>query len=242
VSGSAPSDPHRGRLTRVVAVAAVLVLAWAALIGVMWLAGRSHGSEQSRTAAPLRSGHDVGGDSHRGAVPERPTRSGPAQVAEPAPSQVDAERPQLLQLPSGTAMPIETAATNGAGELVLPTDINRAGWWDGSSRLGDPYGSVVLAAHIDSFAQGLGRFAELLDIRTGDSLVISSGRLTQEYRVVSAQLVAKSDLSVASPIYAPTGDPRLVLITCGGTYDASRGGYQDNLVVEAAPATALERR
>jgi LPXTG-site transpeptidase (sortase) family protein len=139
-------------------------------------------------------------------------------------------------------MPIETAATNGAGELVLPTDINRAGWWDGSSRLGDPYGSVVLAAHIDSFAQGLGRFAELLDIRTGDSLVVSSGRLTQEYRVVSAQLVAKSDLSVASPIYAPTGDPRLVLITCGGTYDASRGGYQDNLVVEAAPATALERR
>ena len=59
-------------------------------------------------------------------------------------------------------MRIDASATAADGELAIPTDVDRAGWWDGSSRIGDPFGGIVVAAHIDSFDQGLGRFAELL--------------------------------------------------------------------------------
>ncbi|MGI8993003.1 MAG: hypothetical protein ACR2FP_01765, partial [Nocardioidaceae bacterium] len=72
-----------------------------------------------------------------------------AAVAREAPSQVDAQRPQRLTLPSGTVVDVRVASTSGTGELVLPHDINQAGWWDGSARLGDPYGAVVIAAHVD---------------------------------------------------------------------------------------------
>jgi sortase (surface protein transpeptidase) len=139
-------------------------------------------------------------------------------------------------------VPIDAAATARDGELVMPLDINRAGWWDGSSMLGDPFGSIVIAAHVDSFTQGLGRFVELLSMRPGDRVTVSSAGLTQDFTVVSARLVPKSDLSTGSSIYSVRGAPRLVLITCGGTYDANAGGYQNNMVVQAVPTGAIHNR
>jgi hypothetical protein len=189
---------------------------------------------QPVTSAPL-DGDPAGGDSGRHV-------DGPAQLATAAPSQVDAQRPRAVMLPSGTTMPVDAAATGIDGELVIPSDIDRVGWWDGSSRLGDPFGSIVLAAHIDSFAQGLGRFVELLEMQPGDRVTVSTQGLTQEFRVVSAELVPKSTLSRTSSVYSIVGKTRLVLITCGGEYDANSGGYQDNMVVEAVPIGAVRPR
>ena len=138
-------------------------------------------------------------------------------------------------------MAVDASATGADGELIIPTDINRAGWWDGSARLGDPFGSVVVAAHIDSFAQGLGRFVELLEMRPGDVVHVESTRLARDYRVVSARLLPKDSVDRTSTLYSPKGEPRLVLITCGGTYDAANGGYQDNMVVVAVPAGPLDK-
>ena len=42
--------------------------------------------------------------------------------------------------------------------------VDRVGWWDGSAQVGDPYGSTVLAGHVDSREQGLGVFAALLEV------------------------------------------------------------------------------
>jgi hypothetical protein len=36
--------------------------------------------------------------------------------------------------------------------------------------------------------------------------------------------------------FARDGAPRLVLITCGGPFDAATGNYEDNVVVYATPA------
>ena len=97
-------------------------------------------------------------------APASPTAHGRANVAHAAPSQVLAGRPVALTLPSGTTMAIDATATGPDGALAIPADVNRAGWWDGGSRIGDPFGAVVVAAHVDSFTQGLGRFVELLGI------------------------------------------------------------------------------
>ena len=77
------------------------------------------------------------------------------------------ERPVAVTLPSGRVLPVDPAGTLRDGALAVPRDIRRAGWWAGSSRLGDPFGSIVLAAHVDSFTQGVGPAAELLCARPG---------------------------------------------------------------------------
>lgn len=173
------------------------------------------------------------------AVPQRPaeTKVEPsvAVEAQPAPSQVDAQRPTALTLPSGTTVHIDASATGADGELEIPSDVNRAGWWDGSSRLGDPFGGIVIAAHVDSFDQGLGRFAELLSVRRGDVVEVSAGGMTQRFRIASAELVPKASVDADSEVFSVQGPSRLVLITCGGAYDPTDGGYQDNLVVIARP-------
>ena len=48
-------------------------------------------------------------------------------------------------------------------------------------------------------------------------------------------MVPRADLRHQAVVFSAAGDRRLVLITCGGPYDASRGGYQDNVVVVARP-------
>ena len=55
-----------------------------------------------------------------------------------------------------------------------PADIRHVGWWDGSAYAGDPFGSTVIAGHVDSRLQGLGFFAELLFVQVGDLITVRS--------------------------------------------------------------------
>lgn len=174
-----------------------------------------------------------------------PTPAGspePANVADPAASSVDAEPPTSLILPSGSVMRIRPVSTSPENELDIPTNTNQAGWWDGSSQLGEPYGSTVMAGHVDSFEQGLGKFAELLTAKPGDIFMVQTPALSQRFEVTRAELVPKSSLSADSELYDVHGDRRLVLITCGGPYDAERGGYRDNMIVIAQPHSELVKR
>ncbi len=45
------------------------------------------------------------------------------------------------------------------GKLEIPEDVFRLGWWDGGAYVNDPFGSMVIAGHIDSAEQGLGWLA-----------------------------------------------------------------------------------
>lgn len=167
---------------------------------------------------------------------DRPVAARPPAVAHesrPAASQVDPERPLQLVLPSGTTLPVDVATTDPRGRLALPDDVDRAGWWRGSARLGHRFGAIVLAAHVDSFDEGIGPIAELLSATPGDRLLLRSRTLARTYVVTSAELVPRSALGGLAPLMSFTGKPRLVVITCGGPYDAAQGGYQDNLVVVA---------
>lgn len=215
-----------GSLTRATALAAGVALL---VIGAVWMVrDDSTMSVKSAAEAPTATS----------AAPSRPSTGvatspgSSAAVARAAPSQIDAQRPRRLTLPSGTAVDVRVASTSGTGELVLPSDINQAGWWDGGAKLGDPYGAVVIAAHVDSFEQGLGNFSELLSTRPGDTVSVASRTHQQLFNVVSAGLVSKSTLSGESPLYSARGEARLVLVTCGGPYDPDTG-YRDNMVVVA---------
>ena len=137
-------------------------------------------------------------------------------------------------LPGGAAASV-LPATTVDGQLQVPSKAQRVGWWDGGAQAGDPFGSVVLAGHVDTKTEGLGFFARLRDVRRGEVVVLNGSGHTASYRVVSVVSVRKDALATKSGAFDQTTDHRLVLITCTGAYDASNGGYEDNLVVTAQP-------
>ena len=132
-------------------------------------------------------------------------------------------------------MPIRAVGTTTDGVLDVPDDIRVAGWWRGGSRLGDPFGSVLVAAHVDSATQGLGPFAELLTVTAGARIRVQSRGLRRTYEVHSRRLVPQGGLVDDSWIFDVSGDARLTLVTCAPPYDRARGGYQNLAVVTALP-------
>jgi hypothetical protein len=62
---------------------------------------------------------------------------------------------------------------------------------------------------------------------------MSDGRAIT-FLTTSVRSIAKDALPLDA-VFARSGRPRLRIVTCGGEYDASTGGYRDNVVVTAIP-------
>lgn len=159
----------------------------------------------------------------------------PAQTAGTPASQTRTAVPTQVVLPDGAVVPVDRADLDGAQALAIPDDPARAGWWTGGARVGEPFGSVVVAGHIDSRRYGIGPLAALRDVAAGDVVSAGDGDVTVRYRVESVQQIAKADLSRNSELFDQASPHRLVLITCDGEFDPVARRYADNLVVTAAP-------
>jgi len=158
----------------------------------------------------------------------------PAQVAQRVGSAVP-QPPTGIRLPNGLRLAVRAVGTRHNGLLDVPDDVRVAGWWSGGSRLGDPFGSSLVAAHVDSRTQGLGPFASLLGVRPGDRVRVWSRGLRQTFAVTSLRLRPRSAIGPHAYLHSPAGPRRLTLVTCAGPYDAARGGYQNLAVVTATP-------
>jgi LPXTG-site transpeptidase (sortase) family protein len=159
-----------------------------------------------------------------------------ASEARPAASDTPRFIPERIDLPGGASAAIVPVATVGR-ELVVPEDPGRVGWWNGSSYVGDPYGSTVIAGHVDIVDRGLGFFFRLWNIKVGERVVLRAGHLRQAYKITALRQVARTDLVDDEEVFDIGGPPRLVLITCAGDFRADRGGYSRNLIVVARPVS-----
>ena len=142
--------------------------------------------------------------------------------------------PERIDLPDGAYAAVVPVATVGK-ELVVPEDPTKVGWWDGSSYVGDPYGSTVIAGHVDAFDRGIGFFFRLWNIKVGEHVVLSAGGMRQAYKITTVRQVPRTDLVDDTKVFEIGGPPRLVLITCAGEFRPDRGGYSRNLIVVAHP-------
>jgi hypothetical protein len=184
------------------------------------------------SAAPARHAHEqptrlpAGG----GAPPLHVTAKPATRVGGSPP-----ERPLSIELQDHARVRVEPARTLHDGSLGVPHNIDHAGWWSGGSRLGEPFGAMVIGAHVDSTVQGLGPFAELLDSRRGDRVIVRSKHLTQAFAITDVALVAKSKPKQVAAQFSGRGRGRLVLITCAGPYIRADGGYQNIVVITGRP-------
>ena len=109
------------------------------------------------------------------------------------------------------------------------------GWWDGSASAGEPFGSTVIAGHLDSATSKNGFFARLKRVKKGDVVTLRAGPHRLSYKISSVHKVPRRALATDTQAFNQSGAHRLVLITCDGVYRRDRGGYENNLVVVGNP-------
>src|SRR5580700_2562270 len=124
--------------------------------------------------------------------------------------------PVTLTIPAiGVQTRLIHLGLTAAGALQVPPTTAVAGWYTGSPRPG-AIGPAVIAGHIDSHV-GPGVFFHLSQLRSGDQVFVrrADGTLAV-FRVTAVRSYAK-DRFPTLPVYGPTPDAELRLITCGGT-------------------------
>jgi sortase (surface protein transpeptidase) len=170
------------------------------------------------------------------AKPRPPTRMWSTHAATPAQDDPDQPGlPQLLIIPRlGLKMPVVATKVDDAGLMDLPDRPSRIGWYSYGPRPGAPSGSAVLGGHIDSRKYGIGPLADLRRLSGGDEIIVRTTSGSFHFEVDSVRMIRKQRLPV-SEIFARNGSPRLRIVSCGGAYVPSRGGYAENVVVTATP-------
>ncbi|GAA4692922.1 class F sortase [Nocardioides conyzicola] len=209
----------RGSSTPWRVAAAALALIGAGCL-VMWAADGStptEGAEVSQTSAPPLASTQQ---------PELPAEQGPRKHAAPPP------QPVRLGIPGiEVSSRLLRLGLQPDGEVEVPADPSLAGWY----HLGPPpgaHGTAVILGHVDS-VDGPAVFARLTQLAAGDRIQVRlDDGSSVTYAVRSITTYANADFP-ARLVYGGTGRRELNLVTCGGAYDSSRGGYQSNVVVNA---------
>ena len=146
--------------------------------------------------------------------------------------------PVALELPRlGVSAPIDATGVTPDGQAEIPENANRVGWYRFGPAPGED-GATVIVGHVDSREYGKGALFPLREARSGDEVLmtVEDGQ-TMRYQVVEVTRYDKVGLPTEQ-LFTKSGAPVLNIITCGGPYVPSLGGYQQNVVVTAVPVEA----
>ena len=130
-------------------------------------------------------------------------------------------------------IPVDQVGVTEDGQAEIPEDIQRVGWYQYGPGVGSTQGSVVLMGHRDGTG-ARGALYNLGSVGVGETITLTGAGQPTTYRVVSNESISKQVVPLAD-LFQRTGDPRLVIISCGGEYVADQGGYLDNVVLTAVP-------
>ncbi len=142
--------------------------------------------------------------------------------------------PVRLRIPeAGVDTSLIRLGLTAEGWIAAPKEWDVAGWYQGGPRPGQS-GQAVIVGHIDS-RSGPAVFVDLPRLRMGAAIRVDREDGTSvTFRVTSRRQVAK-DHFPAQQVYAPTLQPSLLLMTCGGVFDSATSHYRDNILVTAVP-------
>jgi hypothetical protein len=216
------------------AVAGLILLAAAAMIR-----DRSLPTNFGATAAPVV---EVSGTFIPSIAP--PSSTDPASTSSrssgkpsrPGATPLPAPPAQVTIVKLGVRAPVVPVLAR-YGQLDVPTDPARLGWWPASARVGALTGTVLIDGHVDAAGFGPGTLFRLNDLNTSDRITVTATTgYRQEYTVIGRRVYVKTD-GLPPELFATTGPARLVLITCGGPFDRTTLNYRDNIVIYAVPIT-----
>ncbi len=132
--------------------------------------------------------------------------------------------------------PVVSTGVDAKGALAVPESPREVGWWSGGAAPGAPYGTILLAGHVDSAEEGLGSLVDLSRTPVGATVTVrGAGGNSATYRVVARRSYPKATLPWRD-LFRQDVPARLLLVTCGGEFDRRTGHYERNIVVFAVPA------
>ena len=192
--------------------------------------------------APVTSGASVpveAGSPEDAAAPALP--ADPAPVPEPAPvpaAPAPAAAPARIELPTlGVDTEVVPVGVDDNGLMEIPRDVATVGWYQFGPPPGAAAGSAVLSGHVDDYRQGVGVFGRIGDLGPGDPVrIVDDAGVTRDFTVLSREQWSKGDVPL-DRIFDRGGSSRLVLITCGGSFNSSSLGYDDNIAITAVPVS-----
>ncbi|MGA0933102.1 MAG: class F sortase [Candidatus Nanopelagicales bacterium] len=151
-------------------------------------------------------------------------------------------RPVQIRIPAiDVRTAVDVVGLDVAGQVQVPEDVSRAGWYRFSSKPGSGEGSTVIVAHVDGVDQGAGVFYDLRKVRPGDTVTVTrADDRTMTYEVVAREVFDKDRVPLRE-LFSRSGPERLTLITCGGPFDPASLEYTDNVVVTAVPVDSAEK-
>lgn len=167
-------------------------------------------------------------------------QTGRSQVTTPAaPTATPTASPAAQRLTPGTLLIpkigvraiIEQVTVDRNNDMAAPRKPVDVGWYSPGVAPGQN-GDAVIDGHLDWYGMPKAVFYNLDQLQSGDEVdVISQSGVRLRFTVSGSTLVA----STAHPagLFAPTGPPRLTLITCAGDWDPSTGQYGKRLLVDA---------
>jgi hypothetical protein len=194
-----------------------------------------------------RPATDVGDVSLPPIAPQRPAPTSPAPAAaDPADPPRVTRGLAALRVPAAAApvgvtiarvdmdAPVIPVGVADDGQMEVPDDVTTVGWYRFGATPGGE-GSAVLAGHVDSRTQGVGAFYDLIEVMPGDRVtVLYEDGTRRRFEVTGRRQIAKAQVPLER-VFARAGPPRLVLITCGGSFDPGSRSYDSNVVVTAVP-------
>jgi hypothetical protein len=135
---------------------------------------------------------------------------------------------------------IVKVGTMSDGQLDVPLNPRVVGWWSPGAKPGAKKGTAIFAGHIN-YSGVTGALAEIGTLNPGDTVLVFGKhhhkRTELTFSVTGVRTYHKTGLPYRQ-IFDQHVAGRLVLVTCGGPFDASTGNYLDNIVAFAVPVAA----
>lgn len=156
--------------------------------------------------------------------------SDPPTSASPDPKGHNVWPVQLLIPAIKVSATVTSVGLNDDRTVEVPRDPDRVGWYRLGPSPGRP-GAAVILGHVDSL-YGPAVFYLLRTLKPGDRVAVRlSDGAVSHFRVTRVVTYPNQDFPARKVYGGVSGDrPTLNLVTCGGTYDRSAGGYQSNVV------------
>lgn len=139
--------------------------------------------------------------------------------------------PQKLLIPKiQVSAYIESVGQDNKGRMDVPKDTNNVAWYNLGFKPGE-LGNAVIAGHLDDKLGKPSVFYDLADLQPGDEIFVIDENGKQFQFIVTKQVVYNDNQFPLNEIFATTGNPQLILITCFGFYDYLAKNYSQRIVV-----------
>ena len=127
------------------------------------------------------------------------------------------------------------------GVLGVPAIQDGWGWWYGGAEPGAGKGAILMDGHVDWYGYGNGPAHQIWYVKPGTlATVYGPNGEARTYVAVSLQTYLKTALStVAGDLFSQQGPERLVIVTCGGSFDYAAGSWNSNVIATFVPVDGV---